>query len=112
MDIRIVLTAKVKEALAALYEVQDAKISFEKTNANFAGDYTFVVFPYLRASRKKPEDTAAEMGEYRSEEHTSELQSRSDLVCRLPLEKKKNKHKSRREFCDRYNTFTTISKAY
>jgi arginyl-tRNA synthetase len=68
MDIRIVLTAKVKEALAALYEVQDAKISFEKTNPNFAGDYTFVVFPYLRASRKKPEDTAAEMGEYLKKE--------------------------------------------
>src|SRR2546421_2215060 len=30
---------------------------------------------------------------YRSEEHTSELQSRSDLVCRLLLEKKKNKLK-------------------
>src|SRR2546428_10166482 len=29
-------------------------------------------------------------GELRSEEHTSELQSRSDLVCRLLLEKKKN----------------------
>src|SRR2546421_9216163 len=29
--------------------------------------------------------------EVRSEEHTSELQSRSDLVCRLLLEKKKNK---------------------
>src|SRR2546428_9355283 len=29
---------------------------------------------------------------HRSEEHTSELQSRSDLVCRLLLEKKKNKH--------------------
>src|SRR2546428_10023008 len=29
----------------------------------------------------------------RSEEHTSELQSRSDLVCRLLLEKKKNNHK-------------------
>src|SRR2546421_845300 len=29
---------------------------------------------------------------YRSEEHTSELQSRSDLVCRLLLEKKKKKH--------------------
>src|SRR2546421_8909059 len=28
----------------------------------------------------------------RSEEHTSELQSRSDLVCRLLLEKKKNNH--------------------
>src|SRR5437588_8332967 len=29
---------------------------------------------------------------WRSEEHTSELQSHSDLVCRLLLEKKKNKH--------------------
>src|SRR5690349_22573955 len=30
----------------------------------------------------------------RSEEHTSELQSRRDLVCRLLLEKKKKKHKN------------------
>src|SRR5438874_7506877 len=29
----------------------------------------------------------------RSEEHTSELQSRRDLVCRLLLEKKKNRHR-------------------
>src|SRR2546428_8731445 len=29
---------------------------------------------------------------WRSEEHTSELQSRSDLVCRLLLEKKKKRH--------------------
>src|SRR2546421_9814721 len=33
----------------------------------------------------------------RSEEHTSELQSRSDLVCRLLLEKKKEEKKSRRD---------------
>src|SRR2546428_2571723 len=33
----------------------------------------------------------------RSEEHTSELQSRSDLVCRLLLEKKKNKNKHTNE---------------
>src|SRR2546430_4156820 len=32
--------------------------------------------------------------EYRSEEHTSELQSQSNLVCRLLLEKKKKKHHS------------------
>src|SRR5687768_17652303 len=32
-----------------------------------------------------------EAGEWRSEEHTSELQSRLHLVCRLLLEKKKNK---------------------
>src|SRR2546421_9657295 len=34
--------------------------------------------------------TALERQKSRSEEHTSELQSRSDLVCRLLLEKKKN----------------------
>src|SRR5699024_11591236 len=33
--------------------------------------------------------------EVRSEEHTSELQSRFDLVCRLRLEKKKNEHNHR-----------------
>src|SRR5438034_7445201 len=31
--------------------------------------------------------------DYRSEEHTSELQSHSDLVCRLLLEKKKRSHR-------------------
>src|SRR2546421_9694551 len=40
------------------------------------------------ASGPIPEATAA-VGTDRSEEHTSELQSRSDLVCRLLLEKKK-----------------------
>src|SRR2546430_2982780 len=33
----------------------------------------------------------AEVGPFRSEEHTSELQSQSNIVCRLLLEKKKNK---------------------
>src|SRR5690349_24122851 len=36
---------------------------------------------------------AAAIGPIRSEEHTSELQSRRDLVCRLLLEKKKKKKK-------------------
>src|SRR2546428_9278771 len=44
----------------------------------------------LRRARQLP--TAPR--ERRSEEHTSELQSRSDLVCRLLLEKKKSTHTS------------------
>src|SRR2546428_9266712 len=44
----------------------------------------------------RPRDRASRSsGARRSEEHTSELQSRSDLVCRLLLEKKKN-HKLHR----------------
>src|SRR5206468_12199671 len=70
------------------------------------------LFPYTTLFRSAPRRTAAspsqqprhlpqqrpaelgrqaEEGAERSEEHTSELQSRSDLVCRLLLEKKKNK---------------------
>src|SRR5438445_9445219 len=40
------------------------------------------------------ETTAANLDCYRSEEHTSELQSRQYLVCRLLLEKKKKKTKT------------------
>src|SRR5688572_31963462 len=38
------------------------------------------------------ETTQRDMTPLRSEEHTSELQSQSNLVCRLLLEKKKKKH--------------------
>src|SRR5476649_2976577 len=59
------------------------------------------LFPYttLFRSYNLPSDARCdsslrcERRNCRSEEHTSELQSHSDLVCRLLLEKKKNKHK-------------------
>src|SRR5438034_6910311 len=44
--------------------------------------------PQTRHSSEAPRSSASSS---RSEEHTSELQSHSDLVCRLLLEKKKNK---------------------
>src|SRR3989440_9379537 len=49
---------------------------------------------FIRADRHASYDDAVEfsLGK-RSEEHTSELQSRSDLVCRLLLEKKKEQIK-------------------
>src|SRR5688572_31766123 len=42
-------------------------------------------------ARKRPEQRRVRVAGRRSEEHTSELQSQSNLVCRLLLEKKKNK---------------------
>src|SRR5438034_8463832 len=41
---------------------------------------------------------------HRSEEHTSELQSHSDLVCRLLLEKKKKKKKKKKERKHKHKT--------
>src|SRR5450432_4430023 len=46
-----------------------------------------------RASGRRQAATSTNSTSPRSEEHTSELQSRSDLVCRLLLEKKKKKRK-------------------
>src|SRR5438034_2134157 len=45
-----------------------------------------------------PEDGSAGPGKRRSEEHTSELQSHSDLVCRLLLEKKKKKKQQKNTY--------------
>src|SRR2546430_5153685 len=44
----------------------------------------------IRAKRREVEDVVGKAKVNRSEEHTSELQSQSNLVCRLLLEKKKN----------------------
>src|SRR3712207_7624488 len=54
----------------------------------FAGEgYTIVLIGH--AGHEEVEGTMGEAPEHRSEEHTSELQSRQYLVCRLLLEKKK-----------------------
>src|SRR5690349_21982652 len=46
-------------------------------------------------TRKDPGPWEGELRNMRSEEHTSELQSRRDLVCRLLLEKKKKKKRNK-----------------
>ena len=85
MDILATIGAKTKEALASLYDITEGEVSFENTNANFAGDYTFVVFPYLRHSRKKPEDTAADIGDY-LKEHVAEIEDYNVVKGFLNLE--------------------------
>src|SRR2546427_4748495 len=46
----------------------------------------------VRPQRPQPLDRGGQSAQGRSEEHTSELQSQSNLVCRLLLEKKKKKN--------------------
>ncbi|MBR8713292.1 arginine--tRNA ligase [Porphyromonas levii] len=63
----LTIETKVSEALASvlnhLYGVTGVDLSVTTTKKEFVGDYTFVVFPFLKQSRKSPEATAAEMGE-------------------------------------------------
>lgn len=64
MNIETILTQSIVEAMKALYgqEVAPEKIQLQKTRKEFEGDFTFVVFPFLQISHKRPEDTAQEIG--------------------------------------------------
>lgn len=58
------LKNELENIVKNLYNIEDEnlKITLEQTNSDFEGDYTFVVFPYLRLSKKSPEATANEIG--------------------------------------------------
>ena len=66
MKIEQQLAADAAAALKTLYgaDVEAGSIQLEKTKREFEGHLTLVVFPYLRLSRKKPEETAEEIGRY------------------------------------------------
>ncbi|MBR6544424.1 MAG: arginine--tRNA ligase [Alistipes sp.] len=62
MNIEEFISSVVKRAAEELYGVSD-NLQIQKTRKEFEGDYTVVVFPLLKASRKSPEATATELGE-------------------------------------------------
>jgi arginyl-tRNA synthetase len=66
MDIGFTLLEEIKKALLFLYgqEVDEALIQLQETRKDFEGDQTLVVFPLLRISKKSPEQTAREIGEF------------------------------------------------
>ena len=64
MNIENFLQQQAADTIAALYGPADpAAVQIQKTRKEFEGDYTLVVFPLLKLSRKKPEETATEIGE-------------------------------------------------
>ncbi|MCX6243327.1 MAG: arginine--tRNA ligase [Bacteroidetes bacterium] len=64
--IEALILEKTAEAIHQLYgqTVPVASIGLEKTKKEINGDYTIVVFPLSRISKKSPEVTASEIGEY------------------------------------------------
>ena len=66
MTIENVISGAVSKAVKELYgaETDPASVNPAPTKKEFEGDMTVVVFPYLKISHKKPEDTAREIGEW------------------------------------------------
>ncbi len=75
MNIENLIHEQALRSVEALYGVTDGGlVQISKTRREFEGDYTLVVFPLLRASRKSPEQTAAEIGEH-IVAHNAEIES-------------------------------------
>ena len=66
MSIDNIIAQSVADAVKALYGVEFGaeKITLQTTKKEFEGNLTVVVFPFLKASKKSPEATAQEIGEY------------------------------------------------
>ena len=66
MTIEQQIVATAIAAVKELYgqEVPEKMVQLQKTRSEFEGNLTLVVFPFLKISHKKPEDTAQELGKY------------------------------------------------
>ena len=66
MEIAVKIINEVKKGLEELYgqQVPDNMVQLQETRPEFEGQLTLVVFPLLKMSHKKPEDTAQDIGQY------------------------------------------------
>ena len=73
MNIESGISLAVMTAIQALYgqEVPAKMVQLQKTRSEFEGHLTLVVFPFLKISRKKPEDTATDIGQWLQEHEAS-----------------------------------------
>ncbi len=62
-----ILHKEIEKCLSVLYSAEGQDIQFQKTTKDFKGDITLVVFPILRVSKKGPEQTAEQIGDYLKE---------------------------------------------
>ena len=66
MNIESLISKAAQEAVKALYDMEatEKMTQLQKTRSEFEGNLTLVVFPFVRAARKSPEQTAQEIGDY------------------------------------------------
>ncbi|PIE99975.1 MAG: arginine--tRNA ligase [Maribacter sp.] len=67
MNIQEVLSAKVKEAVLAIFNVELPTVEFQPTRKDFEGDVTVVVFPMLRFVKGNPELIGKQLGDFLQE---------------------------------------------
>ena len=81
MNLEFSINLTVSDALKALYNFvpESNLIQLQKTKKEFEGDVTVVIFPFVKAARKSPEQVGAEIGDF--------LMNGSDLVSKFNVVK-------------------------
>ena len=66
MNIEALISKAAQEAVKVLYgmDATEKMVQLQKTRSEFEGNLTLVVFPFTKAAKKSPEQTAQEIGEY------------------------------------------------
>ena len=79
------ITAAIIAGIKELYgaDIAAKQVQLQKTKKEFKGHLTLVVFPFLRMSRKSPEQTAQEIGEYllKNESTIAEFNGLTRRIC-------------------------------
>src|SRR5690349_23204386 len=84
----------------SIHQITPARLGLEQDAGELLAPGEQIVRPFVGERQRRPCQRGQRIAETerrdesRSEEHTSELQSRRDLVCRLLLEKKKKENKN------------------
>jgi arginyl-tRNA synthetase len=65
MDVETIIKTHVENIVREVYpDIPDKMVQIQKTRKEFEGDYTLVIFPFLKWSGKSPEQTAGELGKH------------------------------------------------
>ena len=66
MNLEITIGSLVTQVIDNLYglKLEASQIQLQKTKKEFEGELTVVIFPFVKAARKSPEQTGQEIGEY------------------------------------------------
>lgn len=79
MNLDLTLRTEIQKAVTALFNQSVEQIQLQPTNAEFEGSHTLVCFPIAKISKKGPEETARQIGDY--------LQTHSNIVSRFNVVK-------------------------
>ena len=64
LSLQVLLSEKIKIAVASIFEIEITKVEFQQTRKEFEGDITMVLFPLLKVMKGNPTELGKKIGQY------------------------------------------------